>query len=223
MEILGEYSDSEPSEGSTRPWLKPRKPVRVGRRNACHDPGIARDHGRSTTKDISALEKVRDDMLTVLEEVVQKGVTQEEVDRARQQILKNRELAAVDPNRIAIELSEWSAQGDWRLYFLNRDRIEQVTPEQVKQVAANYFTPSNRTVGFFVPTKKAERTPVPPFPTSPSSSTAMPAASSSRLQPRRPTSHRLPSKLDCKRPEPIGGIKLAPAPRKPGTNPCCCV
>ena len=88
----------------------------------------------------------------MIEEVAQKGVTQEEVDRARQRILKNRELAAADPNRIAIELSEWSAQGDWRLYFLNRDRIEQVTPEQVKQVAANYFTTSNRTVGFFIPT-----------------------------------------------------------------------
>ena len=56
------------------------------------------------------------------------------------------------------------AQGDWRLYFLNRDRIEQVSAEQVKQVAANYFRTSNRTVGFFVPTKKAERTPVPAVP-----------------------------------------------------------
>ena len=43
----------------------------------------------------------------MVEEVAQKGVTQEEVDRARQRILKNRELAAADPNRIAIELSEW--------------------------------------------------------------------------------------------------------------------
>ncbi len=77
------------------------------------------------------------------------------MDRARQSMLKNRELAAADPNRIAIELTEWGAQGDWRLYFLNRDRIEQVTPAQVKEVAAKYFTTSNRTVGFFVPTEQA--------------------------------------------------------------------
>ncbi len=38
------------------------------------------------------------------------------------------ELSLHDPNSIAIELSEWAAQGDWRLFFLHRDRIEKVTP-----------------------------------------------------------------------------------------------
>jgi len=32
-------------------------------------------------------------------------------------------------------LSEWTAQGDWRLYFINRDRIEKVTPEAVQAAA----------------------------------------------------------------------------------------
>ena len=103
-------------------------------------------------------------MISVVEEIARSGVTQEEVDRARQRILKNRELAAADPNRIAVELSEWAAQGDWRLYFLNRDRVEQVTPAQVKDVAEKYFTTSNRTVGFFIPTAKRERTPIPAVP-----------------------------------------------------------
>ena len=103
-------------------------------------------------------------MISVVEEVARSGVTKEEVDRARQRFLKNRELAAADPNRIGIELSEWAAQGDWRLYFLNRDRIEQVTPAEVKDVAAKYFTTSNRTVGFFIPTSKRERTPIPAAP-----------------------------------------------------------
>src|SRR5207248_2963627 len=53
---------------------------------------------------------------------------------------------------------------DWRLYFVNRDRIEQVTPEQVKQAASKYLARSNRTVGVFVPTASPERTPVPPTP-----------------------------------------------------------
>src|SRR5262249_39171406 len=109
-------------------------------------------------------EKVRDRILSVLDEVVRNGVTKEEVDRARQSILKDYELDAHDPNRIAIELSEWAAQGDWRLYFLNRDRSEQVTPAQVQEVAARYLKPSNRTVGFFVPTTQPERTPIPELP-----------------------------------------------------------
>ena len=78
--------------------------------------------------------------------------------------MKARELAGADPNRIAIQLSDWAAQGDWRLYFLDRDRIEKVTPEQVKAVARNYLRPSNRTVGLYIPTDKAERTPIPATP-----------------------------------------------------------
>ena len=82
-----------------------------------------------------SLEEARDTMLSVLERVGEEGVTAEEVERARQQLLKQRDLAADDPNRIAIQLSDWAAQGDWRLYFLDRDRLEKVTPEQVKAVA----------------------------------------------------------------------------------------
>ena len=181
-------------------------------------PATIRARSRSSpsvnTKDPATLEKVRDVMLSVLDDVARSGVTQEEVDRARQKILKNRELAAADPNRIAVELSEWGAQGDWRLYFLNRDRIEQVTPAQVKEVADKYFGTSNRTVGFFIPTAKAERTPIPAVPDiaklvdgytgrqikAESSETADvdPLAIEARVQ----------------RPEPIAGVKLAFLPKK---------
>ena len=103
-------------------------------------------------------------MIAIVEGIGRSGVTQQELDRARQRVLKNRELAATDPNRIAVELSEWAAQGDWRMYFLNRDRIEQVTTAQVKEVAEKYFAASNRTVGFFVPTARPERTAIPTRP-----------------------------------------------------------
>ena len=165
VEILGDILDSEPSGRLYKALVETKKATSVSvRPTAGHDPGTIEIIAEVNTKDLAALEKVRDVMLSVVEEVARSGVTQEEVDRARQKILKNRELAAADPNRIAVELSEWAAQGDWRLYFLNRDRIEQVTPAQVKEVADKYFTTSNRTVGFFVPTAKPERTPIPAVP-----------------------------------------------------------
>ena len=99
-----------------------------------------------------------------MERIGAKGVTAEEVNRARQQILKARELAANDTSRIAVSLSEWAAQGDWRLYFLHRDRIEKVTPEAVQAAAARYLQRNNRTVGLFIPTEKAERIEIPPTP-----------------------------------------------------------
>ncbi len=215
VEILGQILSSEPSGRLYKALVETKKATRVSvEESACHDPGSIQMMAEVSTKDLTVLEKVRDDMLTVVEAVAQKGVTQEEVDRARQRILKNRELAATEPNRIAIELSEWSAQGDWRLYFLNRDRIEQVSPEQVKQVAANYFTTSNRTVGFFVPTKKAERTPVPPVP---DIAKLVDGYAGRRIKAiANETSDVAPLAIEARllRPDPIGGMKLALLPKK---------
>jgi zinc protease len=215
VEVLGDILDSEPSGRLYKSLVETKIATAVSvRPTAGHDPGAIEIIAEVNTKDLAALEKVRDVMISVVEEIARSGVTKEEVDRARQRILKNRELAAAEPNRIAVELSEWAAEGDWRLYFLHRDRIEQVTPAQVKDVAEKYFTTSNRTVGFFVPTSKRERTPIPAVPdiaklvegytgrqAKPVSSEAFdvaPLAIEARLQ----------------RPEPVAGVKLAFLPKK---------
>jgi zinc protease len=112
----------------------------------------------------STPEEVRDIIISTAEEIGAKGVTAEEVNRSRQQILKQRELAANDTAALGRSLSEWVAEGDWRLYCLHRDYIEQVTPEGVKAAAARYLQRNNRTVGIFLPTEKAERVAVPPTP-----------------------------------------------------------
>jgi len=44
--------------------------------------------------------------------------------------------------------------------FLNRDRIEKVTPEDVARVAKKYLKASNRTIGEFIPTENPDRTEV---------------------------------------------------------------
>jgi len=120
-----------------------------------HDPGLfAAD--AEVTRD-SSIEEVREILLSTVENVGSQGVTAEEVNRAKQQILRARERAATDTAQVGISLSEWAAQGDWRLYFLSRDRIETVTPEAVKAVAAKYLVRNNRTVGVFIPTDKPER------------------------------------------------------------------
>lgn len=215
VQVLSELLASEPSGKLYKALVESKKASSVSvNPSSCHDPGTIEIVADVNTREPAELEKVRDLLLSVLENVASAGVTQEEVDRARQKILKNRVLAATDPNRIAIELSEWGAQGDWRLYFISRDRIERVTPAQVKEVAEKYFTTSNRTVGFFIPTSKPERTPIPPVPDitklvdgysgrqleieSSEASDVTPLAVEARLQ----------------RPDPIAGIKLACLPKK---------
>lgn len=127
-----------------------------------HDPGLFGADAEVPRG--GSVEEVRDLLLATVEEVGTKGVTEEEVNRARQQILKARDRAATDTAQVGVALSEWAAEGDWRLYFLFRDRIEQVTPEKVQAVAAKYLQRNNRTVGVFIPTEKAERVAVPATP-----------------------------------------------------------
>jgi len=127
-----------------------------------HDPGLF-SLDAEVPRD-NSLEEVRDILIGTAEEIGAKGVTEEEVNRARQQILKARDRAATDTAQIGVALSEWAAQGDWRLYFMHRDRVEQVSPEKVQAAAKKYLQRNNRTVGLFIPTEKAERVAVPPTP-----------------------------------------------------------
>jgi zinc protease len=91
-------------------------------------------------------------------------VTEEEVGRAKVGLLKDIELALNDPNRVGLALSEPIGAGDWRLLFLNRDRVEKVTAEDVNRVARAYLKPSNRTLGLFLPDAKPDRAEIPAAP-----------------------------------------------------------
>ncbi|MEM1063109.1 MAG: insulinase family protein, partial [Planctomycetota bacterium] len=97
-----------------------------------------------------------------VERVAEEPITEEEVARAKAKLLKQRELVANDSGRIAIELSDWAAMGDWRLFFLYRDRLEAVTVEDVNAAAAKYLQRENRTAGVFLPTKAPVSVPVAP-------------------------------------------------------------
>ncbi len=92
-----------------------------------------------------------DAMLATLDEMVEAPPTVEEVDRAKTDFLSGIELAFNNPQGMALQLSEWAAMGDWRLFFVHRDRIGDVTANAVHQVAQAYFKPTNRTIGYFYP------------------------------------------------------------------------
>ena len=99
-----------------------------------------------------------------LEGVIRNPVTGEEVERARVALLKGIEQVFNNPERIALQLSEWASMGDWRLFFLHRDRIEAVEPVDVQRVAAEYLKPDNRTIGLFYPTEGPDRAEIPDLP-----------------------------------------------------------
>lgn len=96
-----------------------------------------------------------------IEKFKEEGPTEEELKRAKERILKNFELGQRDANRVGLTMSAYIAQGDWRLGFIYRDRVEQVTAEDVLRVAQDYFKPANRTVGRFFPTEEPDRAEIP--------------------------------------------------------------
>ena len=109
-----------------------------------------------------APEKVRDALLKVIEDLHSKPVTDAEMQRWRSRSQREFELALTNTAKIGVALSDWAAMGDWRLFFLTRDRLQTVKAADVTRVAKNLLKASNRTAGVFLPTKEADRAPAPP-------------------------------------------------------------
>ena len=117
------------------------------------------------------LDKVQSTMLSVVEGLgtatgpnAANPIRDEEVKRFQASALKDIELAMTRSERIGIELSEWAAQGDWRLMFIYRDRVKSLTTDRVQKFAAKFLKSANRTLGEFIPSKSPDRSPAPSLP-----------------------------------------------------------
>lgn len=111
-----------------------------------------------------SVDEAKQIMLQTIDDLSKNPPTVNEVERARNEILKQIDQTFQSSENICIELSEWIGMGDWRMFFINRDRIKAVKPEDVVRVAKYYFKPDNRTVGIFYPTDKPDRTEIPATP-----------------------------------------------------------
>jgi zinc protease len=103
------------------------------------------------------LQKANDALMTELSNIAE--ITPAEVTRAQNAFIKGTEETLRAPDRLSIALSESIAQGDWRLFFFQRDQVKKVTAADVTRVAKTYFKRDNRTVGTFIPTTTPDRAP----------------------------------------------------------------
>lgn len=160
VEIAGQILGDTPSGRLYKNLVEAKKATLVGNINfELKEPSFLMFLAQ-LSKD-GSIEATRDTMIETIESVGMKAATKEEVERAKTSALKNIELTLNDPNRVGLGLSEYIAQGDWRLFFLYRDRLEKVTPEDVTKAAKKYFIRSNRTSAMFIPTEKPDRADVP--------------------------------------------------------------
>lgn len=109
-----------------------------------------------------SIDDARDTMLRTIDSVAKEPPSKEEVDRARTRLLKEVEQEMRNSEQVGLFLSEFVAKGDWRLLFLDRDRLRNVTPADVQRVAAAYLKSSNRTIGEFIPDAKPDRAEIAP-------------------------------------------------------------
>ncbi|KQU77077.1 MULTISPECIES: pitrilysin family protein [unclassified Rhizobacter] len=108
-----------------------------------------------------AVEPARDALLATIESTAAEPITDEEFKRAQGKWLKAWEQAFTNPETVGVSLSESVAQGDWRLFFLLRDRVRDLKLADLQRVADQRFIASNRTLGTYLPTDKPQRAPAP--------------------------------------------------------------
>ena len=127
-----------------------------------HDPGLLQVSA-TLSKDQS-IEEVRKIIGETLKGIVSEPPTKEEVDRVKTRLARNMEQQLTDAQQVAMGMTTPVSQGDWRLMFLQHDRIQKVTPEDLVRVAKAYIKDSNLTVGVFIPDAAPDRAAVPNAP-----------------------------------------------------------
>jgi zinc protease len=124
-----------------------------------HDPGfLAFGIDLAPGQDVAAAQAA---LLATLEAVGKEPISAEELQRARVQWLNGWDQQFTDPQRVGVALSESVSQGDWRLFFLLRDRVRDVKLADVQRFAAQHLLVSNRTLGAYLPTNAPQRAPAP--------------------------------------------------------------
>lgn len=95
--------------------------------------------------------------LQTMNEIPKMTFTDDDLKRAKNELLKQFENTYNKTIDLSIALTENIGAGDWRLFFINRDNVEKLTVADIQNVAKKYYLQSNRTWGRFIPEKSPER------------------------------------------------------------------
>jgi zinc protease len=123
-----------------------------------HDPGL---FTVSAEPNEGNLEKVKEKLLSIMDTLGDEPFSEEAVERAKTRSKRRSEQLIASASAMSGALSSAAALGDWRLLFVQRDRIAKVTAADVNRVAKMYFPAYNRTVGVFIPADAPQRMTVP--------------------------------------------------------------
>ncbi len=129
-----------------------------------HDPGLAM-FGAMLPKDAD-IEKAKKVLIETVEGTFDKESLQDEelsLMAREEKTLYERTFA--DPETFGVDISDFIALGDWRLFFIHRDSWEEMKALDVMDAWKRYFVRDNRVVGTFIPDAKPQRAQMSPAPT----------------------------------------------------------
>jgi zinc protease len=163
LQVLGSILGDNPSGRLYKALVDNKKAVAAGAGlQELHDPGFLM--ANVILRQDQSIDDAHDVLLKTVEGLAKEPPSKEEVERAKTRILKQFDLNLTNSQNIGLTISEYAASGDWRLLFLTRDRVKNVTEQDVARVAGAYLKSSNRTLGEFIPTKSPDRAEIPATP-----------------------------------------------------------
>ena len=178
---------------------------------ALHDPGLTEIS--ATLNKNQSIDEARKIIADTLKGIVSEPPTKDEVDRVKTRMARGMEQQLTDAQQIGLGMTTPISQGDWRLMFLEHDRIQKVTPEDVVRVAKMYIKDSNLTVGVFIPDAVPDRVAVPATPDlTPVFANYRSSIAVARAEEFDPTPANIERRL--KRSQLANGMKVAMLPKK---------
>ncbi len=176
-----------------------------------HDPGVI--VFGAIVKPGDSIDRARDKLIEVVEHSFEHSApTQAEMDRMRRSDETDSERTLADPQGFGVALSDYIAQGDWRLFFLFRDATERVQAPEVAAAAQRYLRRDNRTVGIFLPEDAPQRAEIPaPLPVQQLLRDFTPRAVTAAGEQFDPTPDNIDRRTRVVR---VGDLKIALLPKK---------
>jgi zinc protease len=121
------------------------------------DPGVAMFGARlAPGQDVDA---ARESLVATVESIAANPITEAELARAQARWLNEWNRRFRNAESVGVALSDAVGQGDWRLFFVLRDRVRDLKLADVQRVATQYLLPANRVLGTYLPTDQPQRAP----------------------------------------------------------------
>lgn len=156
VDALNEILTADPSGYLYKALVDSHKATNLwGWQPNVRDPGFL--YLSVTVAKDKSLDEARKTFVTELDNLSKANFTEQDLSRAKAKLLKQLENIKNNTISLTINLTEIIGAGDYRLGFLYRDAVEQLTLEDVRRVAQKYLIAGNRTLGVFIPEKDAER------------------------------------------------------------------